>query len=68
MVLKKELMDVLACPKCKQGIKVKGMFVACEKCRLAYPILNNDIPSMIESDTWPLEKARKAGFKHTEKL
>jgi uncharacterized protein YbaR (Trm112 family) len=68
MVINKELLDTLACPKCGDGIKVRGMFLVCDKCGLAYPTLNNDIPDMVAGDAWPLEKAKKSGFKHKEKL
>jgi len=68
MTLKKELLDVLACPKCKGDIKVQGMFITCGKCKLAYPILDGDVPDMLIDDAWKLEKAKKAGFKHKEKL
>ena len=68
MPLSKELLDVLACPKCKGSISMKGMFIICTKCRLAYPILSGDVPDMLVDDAWPLEKAKKAGFRHKEKL
>jgi hypothetical protein len=68
MALSKELLDVLACPKCRGDIKVNGMFIVCSKCKLAYPVLNGDVPDMLIDDAWPLEKAKKAGYKHKEKL
>ena len=68
MAMNKELLDVLACPKCGGGMQVKGMFIICSKCGLAFPILDKDIPSMITSEAWPIEKAKKSGFKHKEKL
>jgi len=58
-----ELLKILACPKCKGDIELKGMFIVCEKCKLAYPILD-DVPDMLIEDAWPLEKAKKAKFKH----
>ena len=68
MAIKKELLDALACPKCGDGVKVMGMFVICGKCGLAYPILNSDIPDMVAAEAWPLEKAKKTGYKHKEML
>lgn len=68
MAMKKELLAAVACPKCNGDVKVKGMFVVCNKCELAYPVLENNIPSMVTDDVWRLEKAKKAGFKHKEKL
>jgi len=68
MALSRELLDVLACPKCKGGVRVKGMFVVCGRCRLAYPILESSVPDMIIEDAWKLGEAEKAGFRHREKL
>lgn len=60
----KDLLAIMACPKCKADIKEEGMFITCGKCKLAYPVLDNDIPDMLIEDAWPIEKAREAGFKH----
>lgn len=68
MAVPKDLMEILACPKCKGDIKEQGLFVTCEKCKLAYPVLDNAVPDMLIEDAWPLEKAKKAGFKHKLKL
>jgi len=43
------------------------MFLVCNKCKLAYPILD-DVPDMLIEDAWKLEKAEKAKFKHNLKL
>lgn len=67
MVLKKELLEIMACPKCKGDIEEKGMFLVCKTCKLAFPVLN-DIPNMLIEDAWNLEKAKKTGFKHALKL
>lgn len=63
----KKLLDIMACPRCKGDIELKGMFILCRKCRLAYPVLE-DVPDMLIKDAWPLEKARKQGFGHGLKL
>ena len=68
MGVDKRLLKILACPRCKGKIKEKGMFLICEKCKLAYPVLDGDVPDMLLEDVWPLEKARKAKFKHKLKL
>jgi len=68
MPLKKELLDIMACPKCKGDIEEKGMFLICKKCGLGYPVLDGDVPDMLIEDAWPLEKAKKEGFKHGLKL
>ncbi len=68
MAVKKDLMEILACPKCKGKVKEQGMFITCAKCKLAYPVLDSDVPDMLIDDAWALEKAKKAGFKHKLKL
>lgn len=46
-MIKKELFDILACPKCKGPVKLKGnRGLSCEKCMLLYEI-KDDIPIMI---------------------
>lgn len=67
MSVKKELLKILACPKCKGGVEEKEMFMVCTKCGLAYPVLDSDIPDMLAEDAWPEPKARKAGFRHDRK-
>jgi uncharacterized protein YbaR (Trm112 family) len=59
---------VLACPKCKGDVSEKGMFIICQKCSLAYPVLDGKVPDMLVDDAWKLPKAKKAGFKHSLKL
>ena len=67
MPIKKELLNIIACPKCKGDVKEENLFLVCEKCKLAYPVLE-DVPDMLIEDAWPLEKAKKDGFKHQLKL
>lgn len=64
----KELLAIMACPKCKGDIKEQGMFITCAGCRLAYPVLDGDIPDMLIEDAWALEKAEKAKFRHNIKI
>ena len=68
MTVDKKLMEILACPKCKEDVKEENMFITCRKCKLAYPILDEDIPDMLIEDAWPLEKAKKAKYKHDIKI
>lgn len=68
MAVPKDLLDILACPKCKGDIKERGMFILCNKCKLAYPVLDKDVPDMLIEDAWPLYKAKKSRFKHKLKL
>jgi len=63
----KKLLDMLACPRCKGGIREKGMFILCKSCDLAFPVLD-DVPDMIIEEAWPLKKAEKKKFKHDLKL
>lgn len=48
MTIDKELLDILACPKCKGDIKLteKGDGLICDACKLIYPI-KDDIPVML---------------------
>ncbi|MBI5328376.1 MAG: Trm112 family protein [Deltaproteobacteria bacterium] len=48
MALSKELLDILACPKCKGDIKLteKGDGLICDTCKLMYPI-KDGIPVML---------------------
>lgn len=68
MPVPSELLRVMACPKCHGDLKEKGMFLICNHCKVAYPVLNDTVPDMLEEDAWDLEKARKVGFKHDLKL
>ena len=68
MGISKELMVVLICPKCKGDVKERGMFIVCENCESAYPILDGDIPDMLMDDAWKLEKAKESKFKHNLSL
>lgn len=67
MSVPKSLLEILACPKCKNEVKEKGMFLICSKCKLAYPVLGN-VPNMLIEDAWSLAKAKKMRFKHKLKL
>lgn len=48
MALDKELLAILACPKCKGDIRLtdKQDGLICDACRLMYPI-KDDIPVML---------------------
>ena len=48
MAIDKELLDILACPKCKGEIKLteEKDGLVCEACKLKYPI-KDDIPVML---------------------
>lgn len=51
MAIAKELLLILACPRCKGDVKYdkKGKRIICNKCRLRYPVID-DIPVMLVED------------------
>ena len=67
MVVDKKLMKILACPECRGEVKEVGMFLVCEKCKLAFPVLE-DVPDMVVEDSWKMEEAKKHKFKHSLRL
>ena len=54
MALNKELLEILACPKCKGDIVLskKGDGLICKSCKLVYPI-KDDIPVMLIDEALP---------------
>lgn len=54
MALSKELLEVLACPKCKGAVRLdeKKDGLICEQCRLLYPI-RDGIPVMLIDEARP---------------
>lgn len=55
MAIAPELIELLACPKCKGEVRldtVKNGFT-CEACKLLYPI-EDDIPNFIIEEAKPL--------------
>jgi D-glycero-D-manno-heptose 1,7-bisphosphate phosphatase len=54
MAIKKELLDILVCPKCKGAIVLtkKGDGLICKSCKLVYPI-KEDIPVMLIDEALP---------------
>ena len=55
MAISQELLDILACPKCKGELKMteKQDGLACNSCKLVYPI-REDIPVMLIDEAKPL--------------
>ena len=45
-MVKKELLDILACPACKGEVKEENEKIVCTKCGRKYPI-EDDIPVML---------------------
>lgn len=56
MSISKELLDILACPKCKGDIYLnkKGDGLICDACKLMYEI-KDDIPIMLIDEAIKLE-------------
>ena len=48
MPIEKDLLEILACPKCKGGIRLTedGSGLVCDACKLKYPI-KDGIPVML---------------------
>jgi uncharacterized protein len=55
MAISKDLLDILACPKCKGDIHLndQGDGLICQSCRLMYPI-KDDIPVMLIDEALPV--------------
>jgi uncharacterized protein YbaR (Trm112 family) len=55
MAISQELLEILACPKCKGDIYLNETEdgLICEKCRLVYEI-KDDIPIMLIEEAKPL--------------
>lgn len=62
MPLDKELLDLLACPKCKGDLKLtdKEDGLVCAACRLMYEI-KDGIPVMLIEEAIPLDKPGRPG-------
>lgn len=62
MSLSPDLLEILACPRCKGRLVLtpEGSALACSRCRVAYPI-TDDIPVMIFEEAVPWPPATGAG-------
>ena len=58
MTINKDLLDILACPKCKGDIHLNetGDGLICDACRLMYPI-KDDIPIMLIDEATAVDDA-----------
>jgi uncharacterized protein len=56
MAISQELLDILACPKCKGDLRLIDTKdgLACDACRLLYPI-KDDIPIMLIEEAQALK-------------
>lgn len=57
-MIKKELLDILACPQCKEPVRLTSdnNGLICDKCRLLYEI-RDDIPIMLIDEAKPLPES-----------
>lgn len=55
MAISNELLEILACPKCKGEIRLNesGDGLICDKCKLLYEI-KDDIPIMLVDEARPI--------------
>lgn len=55
MALNRELIDILACPKCKGALELRTDESAfeCSACKLVY-LVNDDIPNFLIEEAQPL--------------
>lgn len=64
-MIDKELLDILACPKCKGGLDYrpsddgKNGSLVCQNCQLEFQIVD-DIPNLIIEDATPLGQGGKS--------
>jgi hypothetical protein len=58
MAIHPELLEILACPQCKGGVRLTPTQdgLVCDHCRLVYEI-RDDIPIMLIEEAKPLEKS-----------
>lgn len=56
-MVEKELLEILACPKCKGDVELseKDNGLICKKCGLLYPI-KDDIPVMLIEEAIPIKE------------
>ena len=54
MVLDQELLGILACPVCRNGLDIMGETegLACSRCAVVYPI-RDEIPVMLAEEAVP---------------
>jgi uncharacterized protein YbaR (Trm112 family) len=55
MALSQELLDILACPKCKGPLRLADAKdgLQCNACKLVYPV-RDDIPIMLIEEAKPM--------------
>jgi len=58
-MIKKELLEILACPQCKGPVELnaEGNGILCRTCRLVFAI-RDDIPIMLIDEATPLPETK----------
>ncbi len=56
MAISKELLEILACPKCRGKLEISEdeKFLICRNCKIKYPI-EDDIPILLVDEAKPLD-------------
>ena len=54
MGIDKELLEILACPVCKQPIREEGNWLVCQTCAKKYPV-RDGIPVMLVEEAVDLD-------------
>ncbi len=56
MALSPDLLEILACPACKEPVEPSQdrLWLVCARCQLRYPV-RDDIPIMLPEEASPLE-------------
>ena len=57
MAFDKDLLEIMACPKCKGPLHLNEdqTGIVCDACRLVYGFIEGEIPNMIIEEAEPLE-------------
>ena len=60
MAIDTELLEILACPKCKGDVRLSesGDGLICDACKVKYPV-KDDIPIMLIDEAIPLGEEEK---------
>jgi len=55
-VVNPELLEILACPRCKNKVVLSdsGDYLLCEECKVKYPVNDKGIPIMLIDRAEPL--------------
>ncbi len=58
--ISRQLLDILACPKCKEAVELgpKSDVLICKRCKLVYEI-RQGIPIMLVDEAQPLDEYLK---------